>query len=184
MRLLETEKKSAASGKQSLKQTILKQMDNKPPKKLVAAGVLVFCAKTRRFLLQVRGAKQAEAGKVGFFGGGTEQGETPIQTACREIKEEAGVTVNPSLLTPLSVYENETYVFHSFLLVVREEFSPHLNKESESYTWTPASGVDDLDTLPSVKFLFAHDAKLRQITAAKSDPNIDFERVVEDIIGG
>lgn len=58
-----------------------------------SAAILVDTA--GRFLLQRRDDKPgiAHPGKVAFFGGGREEGESPLDCIVREIAEEIGITV-------------------------------------------------------------------------------------------
>jgi 8-oxo-dGTP pyrophosphatase MutT (NUDIX family) len=58
-----------------------------------SAAILVDTA--GRFLLQRRDDKPgiAHPGKVAFFGGGREEGESPLDCIVREIAEEIGMTV-------------------------------------------------------------------------------------------
>lgn len=46
----------------------------------------------------------AMPGRIGFFGGGVDSDETPIEAAVREIKEEIGVEFAPEEFAPLDIY--------------------------------------------------------------------------------
>ena len=55
-----------------------------------AAGIFPFCISTGRFLIAKRGPNINNPNVWTNFGGKSESGETPIQTAIREFREESG----------------------------------------------------------------------------------------------
>lgn len=101
-----------------------------------AAGILFMAQDTGRFLLQQRSMDCDHGGTWAAFGGTTEPGETPEQTATREVMEEAG----HQIITPLyHLYTDEHptsgFKYHNFITTVPNEFEPSLNEESLRHCW-------------------------------------------------
>jgi 8-oxo-dGTP pyrophosphatase MutT (NUDIX family) len=91
-----------------------------------AAGVMIYCPKTGRFLFQKRGPRVEDPGEYDYFGGGVDEGEDILDGAVRELAEEGGINIKPESLYPLVRYQ---YLpsqgmggYHIFLLVVTDEF--------------------------------------------------------------
>jgi len=112
----------------------------------VGAGVLVFCSKTKRFLIQKRGANVNEPNTWGVIGGAvqdkknkkmlTNPSQTEIEkTAKEELKEETGYN-GPLTLTPVFIFRtsNNSFSYHNFIGIVPSEFeiNPELGNEWES----------------------------------------------------
>jgi 8-oxo-dGTP diphosphatase len=53
---------------------------------------------------QVREDDGIYHGKLEFPGGGIEAGEEPLTAAIREVEEEVGIVLNPSLAIPMGIY--------------------------------------------------------------------------------
>lgn len=68
-----------------------------------------------------------------FPGGKPVQGETPIQTAKREAREEIGKC--PGEIVSELVFENDDRTFHSFISKVDKSFSIDISEEHKDYTW-------------------------------------------------
>ena len=82
------------------------------------AGGFFFNPKTEEILLHKRdGNTDVNPNKWGFFGGTSEEGEVPVETFIREIKEELGQTLKKEDIVELRNYLNkerniQRYVFY------------------------------------------------------------------------
>lgn len=85
--------------------------------------------------------QKRHAGSWGLVGGGVEAGESPSAALQREIVEEIGAIFFDKII-PLEKFtsENQTFEYHTYLIIVQEEFVPQLNDEHRGYAWT---GIDD-----------------------------------------
>jgi len=105
--------------------------------KIVCSGALFYALNTKRFLFLHRvGGKTA--GTWGLVGGGNEEGETPFEGLTREIQEEVGKLPKFVKTIPLETFvsNDEKFNFHTYLVVIKEEFLPTLNHEHDGYAWT------------------------------------------------
>ena len=75
---------------------------------------------------------------LGLVGGGNEEGETPFEGLTREIQEEVGKLPKFVKTIPLETFvsNDEKFNFHTYLVVIKEEFLPTLNHEHDGYAWT------------------------------------------------
>jgi len=104
--------------------------------KIIGSGALFYALDTKRFLFLHR-ANGKTAGTWGLVGGGTENGETPFEGLQREIREEITNTPNFVKVMPLETFvsNDSKFNFHTYLIVVKEEFLPILNNEHDGYAW-------------------------------------------------
>jgi 8-oxo-dGTP pyrophosphatase MutT (NUDIX family) len=74
-----------------------------------------------------------------LVGGKVEAGETVIEGLHREITEEVGNNFSYSKIIPIEQFtsDNGKFVFHTFLIPIKEEFVPKLNHEHRGYCWVP-----------------------------------------------
>ena len=81
--------------------------------------------------------QKRHAGSWGLVGGGVESGESPSVALQREIVEEIG-TITFDKIIPLEKFtsENKTFEYHTYLILVEDEFVPKLNDEHRGYAWT------------------------------------------------
>lgn len=110
-----------------------------------AAGV-IFIAGDRVLLLQ-----RADSGTWGLPGGGTEDGETPYQTAVREVLEETGHTLDPlaGQVTQIAVVDNpDGCRFTCYAQWLPEIFPATMCMESTGAMWAPLAMVTGECTLP------------------------------------
>ena len=70
-----------------------------------SAGIIIVIrnSTTQKLLLQIRSTEES---RVGIFGGGIEDNETPINAAIRELKEELNIDVKPEQLEFLSINDH------------------------------------------------------------------------------
>lgn len=90
------------------------------------AGVLLVAKSTGRFLLAKRGNEISYPSQWTNFGGGSEPGESPEETAKRELKEESGYRGRILRLVKSLVSNNphNKYTFHNYIALVPDEFVP------------------------------------------------------------
>ena len=102
------------------------------------AGVLLICPSTKRLLLGLRSDNQDDSNVWCGFGGKGEPGETPIQTAMREVWEETKIHPRTyKIITPaLHINQNsDTFKFHNYLGIVDSEIIPKINDEHKLAKW-------------------------------------------------
>jgi 8-oxo-dGTP pyrophosphatase MutT (NUDIX family) len=102
-----------------------------------ASGCIILCKHTQRMLLQLRSPDRRNKNYWGFWGGGRDGLETPVQTIKRELVEEIGFLPVITKFYPLHkmVSNDDSFEYDTFLATVEEEFIPILNSESEGYAW-------------------------------------------------
>jgi 8-oxo-dGTP pyrophosphatase MutT (NUDIX family)/predicted GNAT family acetyltransferase len=100
------------------------------------AGVLIICKKTGNLLVSMRGEAVNEPNTWGIFGGKTEEGETPEESAQRELTEESGYKGKYEII-PAYVYTTprNTFTYYNFIGLVEEEFEPEYDWETAYAEW-------------------------------------------------
>ena len=104
--------------------------------KIVCSGALFYALDTKRFLFLHR-ANGKTSGTWGLVGGGNELGESPFEGLTREIQEEVGDLPKFVKTIPLETFvsNDEKFNFHTYLVVIKDEFLPILNDEHSGYAW-------------------------------------------------
>jgi 8-oxo-dGTP pyrophosphatase MutT (NUDIX family) len=126
-------------------------------KKKQAVGILIVARNTGRIFLLQRSASAGRSHLWALLSGGMEQGENPLNTVAREIREE--IQINPSIIdfhfiTKEITQRNDFYYYIGF---TNSEFKPTLNHENEDWGWF------NPDSLPKPMFPGLVD-KIEQLT--------------------
>ena len=83
------------------------------------AGGFFYNPETKEVLLHKRDGKTSiNPHKWTFFGGSSEEGETPIETFIREIKEELNVSLRSDEVIPLCDYPNKERAIHRYIFYI------------------------------------------------------------------
>lgn len=130
---------------------------------LVSCGALLQARDTGRYLWLQR-SNSSYNGTWGIVGGKAEHNESPTQALTREYQEELGLEFAPIRLMPIEQYTatDRRFVYHTFYILVAQEFIPILNDEHSGYCWT------ELDTRPTplhpgVWRIFEYDVVLKKL---------------------
>jgi 8-oxo-dGTP diphosphatase len=113
-----------------------------------AAGTLLICHDTGRFLLVKRGDLGSFAGTWATVGGGIDDGESPLTAAKRELYEETGID-SEQVRIKFEFFERtddlgtDYYLFKGYC---DDELDCHLNNENTDWDWF------DMENLPSPLF--------------------------------
>lgn len=133
----------------------------------MGAGVLAFCAETKRFLIDHRSKYVNEPHTFNVYGGKVDEkkGENLKQAVRREFREETGYA-DGIILIPLYVYKTKGFEYHNFLGLIDHEFKPKNSWESQGHAWVT---WNELLRLPSkhfgLKILLNYDKeKIRELT--------------------
>lgn len=104
-------------------------------KEIVCSGALFYSLNTERFLFLHRTGNKSNV-SWGLVGGKNESAETPWEGLKREVQEEIGNVDYTKILPLESFVSNDNYFsFHTYLIVVENEFIPYLNNEHDGYAW-------------------------------------------------
>lgn len=92
-------------------------------------------------------------GRWSFFGGGAEAGESPEACLLRELKEELGITLKASDLSPLRSYINprSSRYRHVFEVTALSEATPLVVAESAGFDWVDPQRALKLDLSVSTR---------------------------------
>lgn len=104
---------------------------------ITASGGIILARDTNRICLQLRGDTVNHGNTWGFWGGKSEEGELPVQTLLRELREEIGILPDIERVIPFSKFfsKDKNFEYNVFVVSVYEEFIPVLNTESNGYAW-------------------------------------------------
>jgi 8-oxo-dGTP pyrophosphatase MutT (NUDIX family) len=103
---------------------------------LTAAGALFISVKTGRGLFLLRD-QDTYSDTWGLVGGQIEATETLQQGLLREIQEEIGFVPQTLKTIPLELFSSPDghFNYHTFVILVKTEFIPHLSSEHKGYAW-------------------------------------------------
>lgn len=99
-----------------------------------SAGVFFYAQNTNRFLFLLR-TDDKNPGNWGIPGGKIEKDETLFEGIERECLEEVGFFPAEAKLIPIQKFVNNTFTYHTFFCLLKEEFMPRLNEEHSGYCW-------------------------------------------------
>lgn len=102
------------------------------------AGCVILASQTGRLLVARRSEAVLEPGTWGTWGGAIDDGETPLDAVKREVEEELGYnfdTLELPNFIPLYVYKSNSFAYHNFLMIIKNEFKPDLGWETDDYKW-------------------------------------------------
>lgn len=105
--------------------------------KITCSGGMFLAKSTQKFLLLLR-TQGKTAGTWGLAGGKKEPLDiTPHDVLMREISEEIGFVPNIIKTVPLELYSSNDNMFnyHTYVIIVNDEFIPKLNQEHSGYAW-------------------------------------------------
>lgn len=111
---------------------------------IVCSGALFYSKSTKRFLFLLRN-KTRTAGTWGIVGGRREQTDSSnFEALKREISEEIGSIPEVKKTIPLELFvsKDDRFFYHTYLMIVEDEFIPRLNDEHSGWAWC------DVNSLP------------------------------------
>lgn len=121
--------------------------DYKKFQKQIAAGILPFCAKTKRILFCQRGSHQSFPLMWASWGGkfDEEKDKTPQDCAKREFLEETRCKKDYIITKePLYIVDENSIKYYLFAAIFNEEWEPNIKAQKEAAGW----GWFSLDNLP------------------------------------
>lgn len=108
-----------------------------------------------RFIMLHRpGTSRSYPGRWSLVSGKMEEGETPVETARREVLEETGIEAGDPLghMDALFVRENDiVWKVHPFIFRLSEGTLPRINSENTEYRMCSLDELDDMELVPLTK---------------------------------
>lgn len=104
---------------------------------IICSGGLFLSTHTKRFLFLLRNHGKT-AGTWGFVGGRKEPSDlTPYEALKRETEEEIGTVKGIKKTIPLELFtsDDQKFQYHTYVVLVEDEFIPQLNNEHSGYAW-------------------------------------------------
>lgn len=102
------------------------------------AGGFLYNPATKKVLLHKRDTRtKINPGKWAFFGGLSKEGETPIETFIREVKEELGILLESTSIYFLCDYFNPDFNTHRYVFFAITQLPKSAMKlrEGEDFEW-------------------------------------------------
>lgn len=112
------------------------------------SGILLICPKHKSVLLALRGDSGEDPGVWCSFGGKGELGEIPVQTAMREVFEEAKFLPSMYKLHPEPIYVHQNspdFKFITYLGIMDNKIDPIINDEHEDSKWVKIEELEGLN---------------------------------------
>lgn len=136
------------------------------------AGGFLYNPQTKEVMMHFRDGKtNVNPYKWGFFGGSSEENETPAQCFIRELKEELNIAFEPEELISLDSYVNEEQMtMRNVFCVQRNNWDNSLFslREGGGFAWIPLDKIFDYDlsskSLPDLKKFFSESISKLPIT--------------------
>ena len=94
---------------------------------------------------------EADGGYWHTVAGGVEEGESYLEAAARELREEVGLDAEPLALD--YTYRYEEIEGHAFLVEVGDDWEPTLNEEHDEYRWLPPEQAAEMFRWPETRDL-------------------------------
>ena len=104
---------------------------------IVCSGALFYAKSTKRFLFLLR-SNGKTAGTWGIVGGRQEATDaSTFESLKREIQEEIGFMPEIKKTIPLELFvsKDDRFFYHTYLMIIENEFIPKLNDEHCGWAW-------------------------------------------------
>ena len=105
---------------------------------IVCSGALFYAKSTKRFLFLLRNNGKT-AGTWGIVGGRQETTDaSTFESLKREIQEEIGFMPEIKKTIPLELFvsKDDKFFYHTYLMIIENEFIPKLNDEHCGWAWS------------------------------------------------